>query len=311
MRERRPGRWELRVYVGTDPATRRRLYRTRTVHGNRGDAERELGAFSAAVVDRSATGSAVTVGELLERWFSVSEPGWSPATVRQTRSVLRCQLLPHLGRVRVGDLTAERIDELYVELAMSGGQRGQGLAPGTVKRVHVDVARASDPALHLLLVLAATTGARRAQLLGLRRRDVDLDHQRVSFCGGWVEGEHGPVLTTTKNKHRYAVEIDGTTASLLAAHLAAFAGASPGPESFIFAKDAGGQVITGHDGFAAERLAKALHGTPVVGERPTLGPSGPTGAAAGAPAGMVALIASGVSCPHERCVEDLAGTEPS
>jgi hypothetical protein len=53
MRERRPGWWELRVYVGTDPGTRRRLYRTRAVHGNRGEAERELAAFSAAVTDRS------------------------------------------------------------------------------------------------------------------------------------------------------------------------------------------------------------------------------------------------------------------
>lgn len=137
MRERRPGRWELRVYVGTEPTTGRRLYRTRTVHGNRGEAARELAAFSAAVIDRSVTGTAVTVGELLERWFAVSEPGWSPATVRQTRSVLRCQLLPHLGHLRVGDLAAERIDELYVELATGGGQRGQALAPGTVKRVHV------------------------------------------------------------------------------------------------------------------------------------------------------------------------------
>ena len=211
MRERRPGRWELRVYVGTDPGSGRRLYRTRTVHGNLGEAERELAAFSAVVTDRSVTGSAATVGELLERWFAVSAPGWSPATVRQTRSVLRCQLLPHVGDVRVGDLTAERIDELYAELGVRGGQRGQPLAPGTIKRVHVvlhlalaqamrwgwtwdntadrahritavarepepptvdelnrllDDVRAADPAFHLLLVLAATTGARRAQLLG-------------------------------------------------------------------------------------------------------------------------------------------------
>jgi integrase len=200
--------------------------------------------------------------------------------VRQTRSVLRCQLLPHVGDVRVGDLTAERIDELYAELGVRGGQRGQPLAPGTIKRVHVvlhsalaqamrwgwiwdntadrahritpvarepepptvdelnrllDEVRAADPAFHLLLVLAATTGPRRAQLLGLRWRDVDLDNLKVSFCGGWVEGEHGPVLTATKNKRRYAVDIDDATAALLAEHVARFDG---GRDSFLFAKDA-------------------------------------------------------------------------
>lgn len=46
IRERRPGRWELRVYIGTDPDMGHRLYRARTVVGNRGEAERELAAFA-------------------------------------------------------------------------------------------------------------------------------------------------------------------------------------------------------------------------------------------------------------------------
>ena len=104
MRERRPGRWELRVYIGTDPDTGRRLYRTRTVLGRRGEAEHELAAFAATVTERSVVGWATTVGELLERWFELVAVGWSPATVRHTRSVLRCQLLPHLGVLRLGDL---------------------------------------------------------------------------------------------------------------------------------------------------------------------------------------------------------------
>lgn len=233
-----------------------------------------------------------------------------------------------------------------------------------------------DPAFHLFVVLAATTGARRAQVLGLRWRDVDLDHRRVSFCGGWVEGEHGPVLTTTKNKRRYAVEIDGTTASLFAGHLAAFDDPLPDPDSFIFTKAADGRVawrpnwvtktflryqraaelrpfrlhdlrhfmatqmldlgvpvtvvarrldhrrvsttldfyshvISGHDGFAAEHLARTLHGSPVVGERSPLGAPDPTASASGGPATLVAVIASGVRFTHERCVDDLAGTEQS
>jgi hypothetical protein len=35
MRQRGRGTWELRVYLGLDPDSRRRRYATRTVHGTR------------------------------------------------------------------------------------------------------------------------------------------------------------------------------------------------------------------------------------------------------------------------------------
>ena len=122
IRERRPGPWELRVYVGSDPDTGRRLYRTCTVVGNRAEAQRELDTFVATVTDRSVAGMGTTVGELLARWFELVSTSWSPATVRHTRSVLRCQLVPHLGHVLLGDLNAERIDALYAKLRLRGGQ---------------------------------------------------------------------------------------------------------------------------------------------------------------------------------------------
>jgi hypothetical protein len=66
-----------------------------------------------------------------------------------------------------------------------------------------------------LLVLAAFTGARRAQLLGLRWHNVDLATKRVSFSAGWVEGPDGPVLTATKTKRRHVVVLDPATVSVL------------------------------------------------------------------------------------------------
>lgn len=66
-------------------------------------------------------------------------------------------------------------------------------------------------ALQVFLVLAAFTGARRAQLLGLRWHSVHFETGRVSFCAGWVEGPHGPVLTSTKTKHGHVVDLDPAT----------------------------------------------------------------------------------------------------
>lgn len=49
LRERGAASWEMRVDAGTNPDTRKRRYRTATVTGNRGDAERALARLVAAL----------------------------------------------------------------------------------------------------------------------------------------------------------------------------------------------------------------------------------------------------------------------
>ena len=71
---------------------------------------------------------------------------------------------------------------------------------------------ARDPALHLYLTLAATTGARRGQLLTLRWVDVDLGRGSLSIQRSLVEGPDGPLLVPTKTRRSYRVALD--TASL-------------------------------------------------------------------------------------------------
>jgi hypothetical protein len=128
LRQRSAGSWELRVYIGTDPATGRRLDRTATVRGNRSDAERELAAMVASVDAVRAVGVRSTVGELLEAWFAIAATGWAPTTIRQTCSVLDRYLRPHVGAVPVGDVTAAMIDATYAELRRHGGVGRRPLA---------------------------------------------------------------------------------------------------------------------------------------------------------------------------------------
>jgi integrase len=135
----------LRVYLGVDPDTRQRRYATRTVHGTRR-------AASAALVELVETTAysrlrAGTVGELLERWMSAAAPAWSASTVRETRSLMRCHLLPHLGHVPVAKLTAADIDDVYAYLLRRGGRDGRPLSTGTVHRVHVVLHRALTQAV--------------------------------------------------------------------------------------------------------------------------------------------------------------------
>lgn len=240
IRQRSVGSFELRVFTGSDPATGRRCYRSKTVRGNRAEAERELAAMVEIAGRGPGIAARTTVGQLLEQWFTIASPSWSPTTVRQTRSVINGQLHPHLGGVLVADLTTEHIDHVYNVLLVRGGVSGEPLKSGTVQRVHV-VLRAAlamrwgwiwdnpaerahrivvvsrepepptteelvillehlgnhDTLFHAFVMLFAMTGARRAQLLALRWRDVNLTRGQIAFSNGWVEGPTGPVLTAS------------------------------------------------------------------------------------------------------------------
>ena len=102
----------------------------------------------------------------------------------------------------------------------------------------LDYVSSRDPQLQLLLILAAVTGERRAQLLGLRWHNVSLATRRIAFCAGWVEGPNGPVLAPTKTKRRHVVDLDVESCYLLADH-AAGASAGLSRDAFIFSDDGG------------------------------------------------------------------------
>lgn len=82
----------------------------------------------------------------------------------------------------------------------------------------LDWARKEDPPLFCYLRLAASTGARRSQLLGLRWVDVDEERGAIAFTRALVEGPDGPELRSTKTHRTYRVELDAETLNVLIAH---------------------------------------------------------------------------------------------
>jgi hypothetical protein len=61
--QRSIGSYELRVFTGTDPASGKRSYRSKTVRGNRAEAERELATMVEIVGRGPSLASRTTVGE--------------------------------------------------------------------------------------------------------------------------------------------------------------------------------------------------------------------------------------------------------
>jgi hypothetical protein len=73
MRQRGEDAWELRVYQGIDPDTRRQRWLTKTVHGTERFARRQLEDL---VVEAGwARIRAGTLADLLDQWFEAASLG--------------------------------------------------------------------------------------------------------------------------------------------------------------------------------------------------------------------------------------------
>jgi hypothetical protein len=139
---KRANAWELRAFAGRDPVTGRRIYRTRTFRGTRGDAEAALARLVLEVGSGGRASLDATVGELIRQWFELAQPDLSPSTVRGYERTIRVYLLPHLGDTPVGRLKVSDIDRLYARLRSGGGAQGAPLATATVRQAHAILRRA-------------------------------------------------------------------------------------------------------------------------------------------------------------------------
>jgi integrase len=259
----RQGRFYVVAYDGLDPLTgkeRRRWHpaghdRTEAdAMADRLDAERE--------VPPPRLGGPITVGGFLT-------DTWLPRKRRQVRETTAYRyawfvgryINPALGDIPLRRLRLDHLEAFYAGLAATGGRHGTGLAPKTVREVHMIIRAALDlavrrellgqnvadkahlratraggavartwtdselarflaaarhhrlyPALHL----AAHTGMRRGEVVGLRWCDLDVARRRLAIrrtlqCVGGQSVEFG-VKTRTS---RRSIELDAGTVTLL------------------------------------------------------------------------------------------------
>ena len=72
-----------------------------------------------------------TFGELLEQWFEMRAPDWSPKTVVEHRRFIDKVIGPALGSTPLRKLRSEDLDRLYAADPLDGGDHlavGHGLA---------------------------------------------------------------------------------------------------------------------------------------------------------------------------------------
>jgi integrase len=160
----------------------------------------------------------VTLAAYLAQWLQQQRSQLQPSTWESYRSNVERYLVPALGEVALGELSAAQLSAFYAKLQRDGGQRsGRPLALRTVQFCHGVLHKALADAvrfelvdrnvavnadlprvdlrgdgvrelrawtagmpLHDLWHVAVATGMRRGELLGLRWDDVDLDSRALS-----------------------------------------------------------------------------------------------------------------------------------
>jgi integrase len=271
------GAWHIVVEAGRDPVTGRRRRTVRDVRGLRRDAEAVLAKLLVDVGGGHHLGHDCTVAEMVEAWFARAELG--AATRRDCRSLIDRHLPAWLGSMKIHKVRPHHLDTAYAAMTV-GPQRirhfhsvlsrsfGQAVKyqwiasnpardatppsppaprptpppPDVVRRLLA----AADGDLVAFLVLSATLGARRGEIVALRWSDVDLDGGSISIRRALTDGGPGIGIVTkpTKTGRERTVAVDPATISVLRTHRATMAaravavGSTLGP--WVFALDAEG-----------------------------------------------------------------------
>ena len=179
-----------------------------------------------------------TVGTYLTRWLAETiHPNLRPSTARRYEGIVRHQLLPRLGHVRLAKLTPRDVEAMMADVRASGLAVQTALHARAVLRaalsraerdelVSCNVARArrrsetakpaphrvkpaqareivasvADPGLRRLVTVALGSGLRQGELLALRWPDVDFERRTLHVGAALVRVGGAYKLAETKSE---------------------------------------------------------------------------------------------------------------
>ena len=270
--ERSLGVWQVQVSLGNVAGERRRL--SRTVRGTKKDAQRVLAELTLAP-PTSAGGR--TVADLLDAWLPVARSRIQAATAWRYGDVAERLIRPQLGGTLLDRLSVMQLDAFYARVAASSPSTAHschvvmGVAleqaarwewvatnvarrasPPAVTRAEIvppspaDVERVlaaiDDPHFRLFVGLAAVTGARRGELVGLRWQDVSDGRLVIAQAVVHVQGV-GTIVKRPKTGRQRVVALDEAWSRRLAEHhgeatdVCRVFGGTLAPSSFVFSRE--------------------------------------------------------------------------
>lgn len=257
--ERSPGVWRLRVYIGSDPVTGSPRQATRTFRGTKKQADSALAEFVRDLGRGEVSTDRSTLAQYLERWLDHIAPSKSPTTVRNYRGKIK-RINEKLGSTQLSKLTAQHLDRAYrqwldeglhptsvhhihgvISTALNQAVKWsivphavtkQGSppplrntpkavpSPEVIQGLITAAERRGQPVLAAAIAVAATTGARRGELLGLRWSDIDLA-KGYMYIRRAIKHADGPgwVIGEPKSHAQRRIALDSFSVAVLRRHL--------------------------------------------------------------------------------------------
>lgn len=240
---------------------------------------------------------------LVEHWFPVRAASLRPSTHDSYRRIIERHVLPSLGHLRLQHLAGHQLDVLYAELLGDGlaPKTVRNVHTTIHKALHDavrkdlvprNVADAADPPklarpgenemktwapnevitffeaiaehrLAVAYVLAATTGMRRGEILGLRWSNVDLEDRRLTITRTILSVAYKITAGTPKTgKGRRTIALDAETVRLLRQHRtlqsAERGGRATTRDDYVFAKPDGQPIHPDYFSQTFDRTVKRL-----------------------------------------------------
>lgn len=142
--------------------------------------------------------SKLTLTAYVEEQWLPSLHRLKPATVRGYRDQMAYYVLPHIGGLRLRDLTASDITRLYAELRSNGRcKTGGGLGESSMSKVHVTLSKALGDAVEEGLLA-------RSPMVRLPKR-IRPSQERAEEMQVWTVGEIGRFLDHAQDDRLYGL----------------------------------------------------------------------------------------------------------
>ena len=258
IRKRGKDTWQVCVNLGRDPLTHKRRQRYESVKGTEREAEAVLvRLLHQRDTGFEIEPGRLTVAGFLERWLKdYAQPRTAPKTALRYSELMRLHVIPVIGEIPLAKLKPMHIQAVQGEILAKGlsgrtalhvhrvlkealghavrwqlvyRNAADAVEPPRPDRYEIripppeDIRRilaAADETPHgTLIYVAATTGLRLGELLGLRWRDVDLSNGTLSVTQNaqWVDGRM--IFRTPKTaKSRRSVALSASTVQRLREH---------------------------------------------------------------------------------------------
>jgi integrase len=242
---------------------------------------------------------------LTARWLPARQMGLRPSTFSSYRAAINLHVIPALGHVHIQQLSPDRLDQFYAGLVAKGlsaktvrnihvlihralrdavrknlvpRNAAEAADPPKLNRANHEEMRTWTPeqlrvffdgiAEHRLAaayVLAATTGMRRGEVLGVRWRDVDFKARRLHVQQTVLSVEYKLVLGRPKTRRgERKIALDAETIRVLTSHCAAqrrekeLFGAGYNDHGLVFAREDGSPVHPDYFSQTFDRAVKRL-----------------------------------------------------